>query len=138
MYLTLHMVFFSFFFLKREKLYGSNDSSEAFFYCYLAYNRTERQGLNNGGFPGVSEVNNLPANAGNTVLIPGLGRSPGRGSGNQLQHSCLRNPKDRGAWWAIVHRVAKSWILLSYWTTTAAATQDMNTANWFTGVIFEG
>ena len=93
---------------------GAMIHQKLFFYCYLAYNRTERQGLNNGGFPGVSEVNNLPANAGNTVLIPGLGRSPGRGSGNQLQHSCLRNPKDRGAWWAIVHWVAKSWILLSY------------------------
>ena len=40
-------------------------------------------------------------------LIPGLG-SPGEGNGNPLQYSCLENPKDRGAWWATVHRVAKS------------------------------
>ena len=42
------------------------------------------------------------------VFIPGLGRSPGEGNGNQLQYSCLRNPMDRGAWWAAVHGVAKS------------------------------
>ena len=36
------------------------------------------------------------------------GRSPGGGHGNPLQYSCLKNPKDRGAWWAILHGVAKS------------------------------
>ena len=40
--------------------------------------------------------------------MPGLGRSPGEGNGNSLQHSCLENPMDRGAWWATVHGVAKS------------------------------
>uniref|UniRef100_A0AC11EA65 Uncharacterized protein n=1 Tax=Ovis aries TaxID=9940 RepID=A0AC11EA65_SHEEP len=57
-------------------------------------------------------VNNLPANAGNTRdmgLILGLERSPRGGHGNPLQYSCLENPMDRGAWWATVHRVAKSW-----------------------------
>ena len=39
-------------------------------------------------------------------------RSPGGGLGNPLQYSCLENPKDRGAWWAIVYRVAKSWTRL--------------------------
>ena len=41
-------------------------------------------------------------------LIPGSGRSPGGGHGNQLQYSCLENPMDRGASWAAVHGVAKS------------------------------
>ena len=41
---------------------------------------------------------NLPANAGDGVLIPGPGRSPGEGNGNPLQYSCLENPMDRGAW----------------------------------------
>ena len=41
--------------------------------------------------------------------IPGSGRSPGGGHGNPLQYSCLENPMDRGAWWATVHGVAKSW-----------------------------
>ena len=60
------------------------------------------------GFPGGSAVKNLPANAGNTGSIPGLGRSPGERNGNPLQHSCLENPMDRGAWLARVHGVAKS------------------------------
>ena len=94
----------------------------------MVYNRTERQDLDNEGFPGVSAVKNLPANARDAILIPGLGRPPGGGNGNQLQYSCLENPKDREAWWAIVHKVTKSWILLSNWTTAAAATQDVNTA----------
>ena len=35
------------------------------------------------------------------------GRPPGGGNGNALQHSCLENPMDRGAWWAIIHGVVK-------------------------------
>ena len=57
-------------------------------------------------------VKNLSANAGDTGdmgSIPGPGRSPGQESGNPLQYSCLENPMDRGAWWAIVHEVTKSW-----------------------------
>ena len=68
------------------------------------------------GFPGGAVVKNLPADAGDTGdagLIPGLGRFPGGGNGNQLQYSCLANPMDRGAWWAIVDGVAKSWTQLS-------------------------
>ena len=52
------------------------------------------------GFPGGSVVKNLPAVAGDVGLLPGLGRSPGEGSGNLLQYSCLGNPMDRGVWWA--------------------------------------
>ena len=40
-------------------------------------------------------------------LDPWVGQSPGGGNGNLLQYSCLENPVDRGAWWAIVHRVAE-------------------------------
>ena len=40
--------------------------------------------------------------------IPGLGGSPGEGHGHPLQCSCLENPMDRAAWWAIVHGVTKS------------------------------
>ena len=40
---------------------------------------------------------------GDVGLIPGSGRSPGEGSGSQLQYSCLGNPTDRGAWGAAVH-----------------------------------
>ena len=45
----------------------------------------------------------------NTGLIPGLGKSPGKGNGNPLQYSCLGNPIDREAWWITVHGVAKGW-----------------------------
>ena len=45
--------------------------------------------------------------AGGTGSIPRMGRSPGEENGNPLQYSCLGNPMDRGAWWAIVHEVAK-------------------------------
>ena len=51
----------------------------------------------------------LPANVGDTGSIPGSGRSPGEANGNPLQYSCLGNPMDRGAWWATVHGVPKSW-----------------------------
>ena len=40
--------------------------------------------------------------------IPGSGRPPGEGNGNPLQYSHLENPMERGAWWAIIHTVAKS------------------------------
>ena len=53
-------------------------------------------------------VKNLPANAGDARdagLIPRPGRCPGERNGNPLQYSCLENPMDRGAYWAIVHGV---------------------------------
>ena len=56
-------------------------------------------------------VKNPPADAGDireVGMIPGLGRSPGEGHGNLPQYSFMENPKDRGASWATVHRVAKS------------------------------
>jgi len=53
-------------------------------------------------------VKNLPANAEDAGSISGLGRSPGEGNGNPLQYSCLRNPMDRGAWWAAVQGVVKN------------------------------
>ena len=59
------------------------------------------------GFPGVSRRKELAATIGDTRdvgLIPELGG----GHGNPLQYFCLKNPMDRGAWWAIVHRAAKS------------------------------
>ena len=39
---------------------------------------------------------------------PWVERSTGGGNGNPLQYSCLRNPMDRGAWWATVHGVIES------------------------------
>ena len=65
------------------------------------------------GFPGGSDSKESAYNAGDLGSIPGSGRSPGEGNGYPLQYSCLENPMDRGAWWAIVLRVAKSWTRLS-------------------------
>ena len=66
----------------------------------------------------VAVVRNPPANgggiggvgiggAGDTGLIPGSGRVPGEGNGNLIQYFCLGNPRERGAWQASVHGVAK-------------------------------
>ena len=56
-------------------------------------------------------VQNPPVNAGDirdTGSILGSGRPPGGGNGKPLQYSCLKNPMDRGAWWAPVHGVIES------------------------------
>ena len=56
-------------------------------------------------------VKSTRANAGDVRdmgLTPGLGRSPREGHSNPLQNSCLEDPMDRGAWWAVVHRVTRN------------------------------
>ena len=63
-------------------------------------------------FPGSSDGKESACNAcrdRDRGLISVLGRSPGEGDGNPLQHSCLENPMDRGAWWVTVYGVTKSW-----------------------------
>ena len=56
------------------------------------------------GFPGGSAGKTLSAcKAGDVSLIHGWGRSPGRGSGNPLQYSCLKNLMDKEVWQATVH-----------------------------------
>ena len=75
-------------------------------------NKTSRIFDQTGASEVALAVKNLLANAGDTTdvnSVPGSGRSPGGGDGNALQYSCQRNPMDRGAWRATVHRVAKSW-----------------------------
>ena len=57
--------------------------------------------------PGGSAVKNPPANAGELSSIPGSGRSHGEGNGYPLQYSCLENSMNSGAWWAVIHWVAK-------------------------------
>ena len=65
-----------------------------------------------GGSDGKASAHNEEAPS----SIPGLERSPGEGNGNRLQYFCLENSMDRGAWWAIVHGVAKSRTQLSDFT----------------------
>ena len=57
---------------------------------------------------GGSVIKNPPSNSGDAGSILGSRGSPGGGSSNPLQYSCLENPVDRGTWWAIVHGVTKS------------------------------
>ena len=59
------------------------------------------------GFPGGSDGKESSCNAGDQGSIPGLGRSPGEGHSNPLQHSCLENSMDRGAWQGTVHGVTE-------------------------------
>ena len=65
------------------------------------------QHLCRSGFPGGSDGKESACNVGDPSSNPGLGRSPGEGNGNPLQYSCLENPKDKEAWQATVHGVAK-------------------------------
>ena len=51
-----------------------------------------------------------PGNTGDMGLIPGSGKSPGKGNGNSFQYSCLKNPTDRGTWQSIVQRVRHHWV----------------------------
>ena len=63
-------------------------------------------------FPDGSDNKESACNAEDPGSIPRLGRFPGAGNGYQLQYSCLENPMNRGAWWATVCEVAKSWTQL--------------------------
>ena len=67
--------------------------------------------VQNAGLLGGAVVKNTPSDVGDVRdagSIPGSRRCPGEGNGNPLQHSCLDNPMDRGAWQATVHGVTRS------------------------------
>ena len=63
--------------------------------------------LCNKDFHGGSDSKASAYDAGDPGSIPGRGRSLGEGNGNPPQYACLRDPMDRGAWWATVHGVTK-------------------------------
>ena len=74
-------------------------------------------------------VKDTPANAGSGKdrgLIPELGRHSGGGHGNQLQCTRLEKLMDRGAWWAKVHAVTKSWIRLKQFSVAQYSTMTPN------------
>ena len=86
-----------------KPLPGAEESRHFLHYCfYMVISR---------GFPGGSDSKASAWNAGDPGLIPGLGRSPGEGNGNPLQHSCLENPMDEGAW---SQRVGYDWATSYY------------------------
>ena len=84
-------------------------------------------------------VKNLPIKAGDTRdsgSIPGWGRPPGGGYGKPLQYSCLENPMDGGALWAMVHRVAKSQTWLK-WLSTHSKNLPDYLRTWNTKMSFQ-
>ena len=72
------------------------------------------------GFPDGSDSKESACDARDLDLVHGSGRSPGEGNGYPLQHSCLENPMDRGAWWDTVHEVAESqtWLINTFASNT--------------------
>ena len=98
--------------LNRSEILFSLRSNEAYILTFMGYWEGKILPLyvtllKLPGLSGGSAVKYLPAIAGDTGLIVGLGRSPGEENNNPLQYSCLGNPMDRGAWWATVHGVTK-------------------------------
>ena len=78
-------------------------------YCDLEAEQNSSTSINPGGAEGKESA----CNVGDLGSISGSGRSPGERNGNPLQYSCLENSMDRGAWWARVHGVTKSWMQLT-------------------------
>ena len=74
------------------------------------------------GFPDGSVGKESACKAGDTGSLPGSGRFPRGRNGNPFQYSCLENPMDRGARWATVHGVTKSWTSLSMHKHTVSLT----------------
>ena len=75
-------------------------------------------------------VKNPTVNAGDirdSGSLPEWGRLPGGGHGNPFQYSCLENPMDRGAWWATVHKTAKSWTRLKQLSMHASTMDSSGT-----------
>ena len=62
---------------------------------------------NHVGLPWWLRSEESTCNAGDVCSIPGSRRSPGEGNGYPFQYSCLKNPMDRGAWWAVVCGVTR-------------------------------
>ena len=85
---------------------------------------------------GGSDSKASACNAGGPGSSPRSGRSPGEGNGNPLQHSCLENPMDGGAWEATVHGVTKSRTRLSAFTFTPEK-QSPRCLNWPTHSNFK-
>ena len=89
---------------------------------FYAFQKLENKVASEDHLPGGSMVKNLPANTGDTgdsVLIPGSGRSPGEGNSNPPRYSCLRNPMDRRTWQATVRGIAKNQTQLSHLAAAA-------------------
>ena len=108
-----------------------------FVHTYLCHYQNYHIASWNLGFPwSLSSIESI-CNAGDLCLISGSWSSPGGGNSNSLHYSCPKNPLVRGAWWAIVLRVAKSWTrlkCLSSHTHTAPSLTTCLLTTWATWV----
>ena len=101
---------------KKKEIFGFGIKTEFQFCCVsLDKSVTLTEQLD---FPGGSDGKEPACNATDLGLSPGSGRCPGERNGNPLQYSCLKNPMDRGSWWATVLRIAKSQTRLKQHNTT--------------------
>ena len=81
------------------------------------------------GLPNDSAGKESSSNEGEAEVmgsIPEWERFPGGGNGNSLQYSCLKNPKNKGAWWAIVQSIAKNRTQLSDYTSISKKREKWN------------
>ena len=100
--------------------------------------RTKQKPSLPGGLPRCTSNKEPPASAGDirdVGSIPRSGRSSGGGHGNPLQYLCLKNPMDRGAWWATVDGVTKSWTRLSAHTHHDTAKTETSPASLLWGIL---
>ena len=130
---TSFLILFCFWFFKIQK---KNESILLFLFHEPCSNTEIVQIVSHFIFPIIVQIvshisswiqlKNPPANAGDIRdidSIPLSGRFPGGGHSNPLQYSCLKNPMDRGAWRAVVHRVSKRWTQLKWLSKQAQATK---------------
>ena len=104
--------------LSRSHTQRNGSFREGFPVCTTPPHLDSSGRLTTFGFPRGPEGKASACSAGDLGSILGLGRSPGGWNGNPLWYSCLEKPMDGGAWWAIVHGVAKSRTWLSDSTCT--------------------
>ena len=97
--------------MNKDLLYSTETYTQYLVIIY--YGQEPEKVYINMGFPGGSDSRDSACNTGDPGSIPGLGRSPGEGNVNPLQHSCLQNSLCREAFQATIHGVAKSRTRLS-------------------------
>ena len=97
--------------MNKDLLYSTETYTQYLVIIY--YGKEPEKVYINMGFPGGSDSRDSACNTGDPGSVPGLGRSPGEGNVNPLQHSCLQNSLGREAFQATIHGVAKSQTRLS-------------------------
>ena len=103
------------------------ETRQCFTSAKTGWGRKQSLGKKYTGLPWSLSGKESTCDAGDLGSVPGLGRSPGEGNGYPLQYSCLDNPIDRGAWWATIHGVMKSWMTERHTFTHKKYTMESKT-----------